>query len=276
MMNPNEIRRSSLLDLLFAGRNQQYGAYVLRKHYPRRLAIALAATFGMASAIFLLVLAFGNAREIVENPWSDDGTVVIIPKTDDPLPEPQKVEPPKTKPVPASSSINATPPVIVPDEKVPDPMPTQDDYANRRIDNVTTDVPGGGDPAVAIPPSGNGPGQPAPAANPPAPEPAFVAEPDEKPYFPGGPDAWRRYLVEHINTPGDMEPGEKRSVTIRFLVDADGSLTGFEVVRSGGASFDNEVLRVMRKMPKWKPARQKGRAVATSFAQPVTFQAPEE
>jgi len=63
---------------------------------------------------------------------------------------------------------------------------------------------------------------------------------------------------------------------IKFIVDADGSVTGFTVVRSGGYAFDNEVIRVLRKMPKWKPAIQNGHAVTVSFTQPVTFVGLEE
>jgi protein TonB len=48
------------------------------------------------------------------------------------------------------------------------------------------------------------------------------------------------------------------------------------VVQSAGAVFDNEVIRVLKKMPKWKPAIQNGQPVAVTFTQPVTFQAVEE
>jgi protein TonB len=47
-------------------------------------------------------------------------------------------------------------------------------------------------------------------------------------------------------------------------------------VQSGGFAFDNEVIRVLKKMPKWKPAVQNGHTIALSFMQPVTFQAFEE
>ena len=56
----------------------------------------------------------------------------------------------------------------------------------------------------------------------------------------------------------------------------DGSITKFEIIQSGGAAFDNEVIRVLKKMPKWKPAVQNGQNVSVMFTQPVTFVAYEE
>jgi protein TonB len=73
-----------------------------------------------------------------------------------------------------------------------------------------------------------------------------------------------------------LENGEKRIVNIRFHVDADGAVTNFQIVQSGGAAFDNEVIRVLKRMPNWMPAQQAGKAVAVSFTQPVTFVGAEE
>ena len=63
---------------------------------------------------------------------------------------------------------------------------------------------------------------------------------------------------------------------VKFIVGEDGKVTAFEVVQSGGAAFDNEVIRVLKKMPQWKPAIQNGQTVKAMFTQPVTFQSVEE
>ena len=63
---------------------------------------------------------------------------------------------------------------------------------------------------------------------------------------------------------------------VRFAVGVDGSITQFEILQSGGTAFDNEVIRVLKKMPKWKPAVQNGQTVSVMFTQPVTFVAYEE
>jgi len=48
-------------------------------------------------------------------------------------------------------------------------------------------------------------------------------------------------------------------------------VTNFEVIQSAGGMYDNEVIRVLKKMPKWKPAIQNNQPVARYFTQPVTF-----
>jgi protein TonB len=71
--------------------------------------------------------------------------------------------------------------------------------------------------------------------------------------------------------PGDLEDGEKKIVVVRFIVSTEGSLTGFEVLQSAGNIYDQEVIRVLKKMPKWKPALQNSVPVSKSFTQPVSF-----
>ena len=59
-----------------------------------------------------------------------------------------------------------------------------------------------------------------------------------------------------------MEAGSKIKVQVKFVVDKDGTITGINVEQSGGQIFDNEVIRVMKKMPAWKPGMQNGKNVA--------------
>jgi protein TonB len=84
------------------------------------------------------------------------------------------------------------------------------------------------------------------------------------------------FLSRNLLTPGDLEAGQKRSVLVRFSVSEDGSVNQFEIVQSCGEAFDREVLRVLRKMPRLKPAIQNGSPVSVLFTQPVTFVAMEE
>jgi protein TonB len=92
-----------------------------------------------------------------------------------------------------------------------------------------------------------------------------------EPEFPGGTKAWLDFLNRHLTVPGDLEEGETITVMIRFEVGVDGTVKNFEVVQSGGKRFDSEVIRVLKKMPKWKPAIMDNVPVARYFTQPVTF-----
>jgi protein TonB len=88
--------------------------------------------------------------------------------------------------------------------------------------------------------------------------------------------AWVKFLSANLITPSDLDAGEKKTVMIRFKVSTDGTVNGFEIIQSAGSIYDNEVIRVLKKMPKWKPAIQNGHTVSTSFTQPVTFMGVEQ
>ncbi len=81
-------------------------------------------------------------------------------------------------------------------------------------------------------------------------------------------------MLRNLRKPDDLEEGEKIVVIIKFIVEADGSIVNTEVLKSGGR-FDEEVLRVVKKMPKWKPGVQNGRFVSVYFNLPVTFAGSE-
>ena len=83
-------------------------------------------------------------------------------------------------------------------------------------------------------------------------------------------------MQKNLIAPEELEAGDKKMVAIRFQVSPEGVVTNFEVVQSAGKSFDNEVIRVLRKMPRWKPAIQNGQPVARAFTQPVTFVGVEQ
>ncbi|WP_165917200.1 energy transducer TonB [Flaviaesturariibacter aridisoli] len=268
-MSPNEITRSSLLDLLFENRNKQYGAYVLRKYYDNRLSLSIGIMLAaVLLALFLVNVFSGKAGDVFTPPEVTVVSLQLAPdKTKAPEPELPK---PRQK---AGGPVNSkafTAPVIGPD---PTNLPPTDDLRNAAISTHNTPgaVPGDVPPAPDPGPIAQGTVPPAPV---PAPE--VVEAPSAPPSFPGGMKAWTDFLVRNLVPSSDMQPGEKRSVVVRFWVDEEGHVGRFEVQQSGGAAFDNEVLRVLKRMPKWKPALQRGRPVATSFVQPVTFQAPEE
>lgn len=66
---------------------------------------------------------------------------------------------------------------------------------------------------------------------------------------------------------------ETAQVCILLKSMTQGSITGFDIVQSGGAAFDKEVIRMLKKMPTWKPAFRNGQPTAVPFTQPVTFMA---
>jgi TonB family protein len=91
------------------------------------------------------------------------------------------------------------------------------------------------------------------------------------PAFPGGAEVWADFLKRNLNPSYNLSTRESKIVIVRFLVKSDGSVDNLEIVQSGGPVFDKEVLRVIKRMPKWKAAIENGRTVDAIVTQTVTF-----
>ena len=93
------------------------------------------------------------------------------------------------------------------------------------------------------------------------------------PEFPGGQAELMKYLASNVKYPViAQENGIQGRVICQFVVNKDGSIVDVEVVRSGGdPSLDKEAVRVIKSMPKWKPGKQRGKAVRVKYTVPVLF-----
>jgi TonB family protein len=91
------------------------------------------------------------------------------------------------------------------------------------------------------------------------------------PGFPGGEAIWTAFLKRNLNPPAELKAGESKVVEVQFLVTADGTVNDIKIIKSAGPSFDKEVLRVLKRMPKWKAAIENGRPVDAVVTQSVTF-----
>ena len=97
---------------------------------------------------------------------------------------------------------------------------------------------------------------------------------EEKPSFNGG-DAneFSKWVNKHLEYPEiAKENGVQGRVTLRFTVNADGSVSNVTVLRGVDPSLDKEAVRVVSKSPKWKPGKQRDRAVKVNYTFPVIFQ----
>lgn len=90
--------------------------------------------------------------------------------------------------------------------------------------------------------------------------------------FPGGHDALLAYLKTNLVCPeNELAIGEKKVVVAKFLIQPDGTASNIQITKPGGSSFDREVIRVLRMMPKWEPHLANGTPVSVSVTQPITF-----
>ena len=95
---------------------------------------------------------------------------------------------------------------------------------------------------------------------------------EEMPEFPGGVDAMMEYLQKELRYPESAkEKGIQGRVTVQFIIDKEGNVTNSKVTRSVDKDMDAEAIRLVKAMPKWKPGKQRGKAVRVKYTVPVTF-----
>ena len=95
---------------------------------------------------------------------------------------------------------------------------------------------------------------------------------EQQPSFPGGNGALMQWLGQNIHYPAVAEEnGIQGRVVVSFVVEPDGSISNVQVVRGVDPSLDKEAVRVCKQMPKWNPGKQNGQAVRVKYNLPVQF-----
>lgn len=276
-MEPNKILQSDILDLVFEGRNKEYGAYELRKKYNRRIGLALGITGAIA------VLAIGGSLLANElKPKSDDQVkisevVLQDVNTNEPdKPPPPPPPPPKTPPPPKVEMAKFTPPVIKKDEEVKEEeIPPVEKLEETKIG--TENQEGIKDLDIAVPP-------------PPVDEKKVVEEPKEdenkifhKVEIEASVDQkqWIRHLQSQLQryiedaASNGMDPGTY-TVQVRFLVEKDGSIADVQSLNDPGFGLAKAAVDVLKKGPRWSPGIQNGKPVRSYHTQPITFMIQEQ
>ncbi|HEY4154937.1 MAG TPA: TonB family protein [Puia sp.] len=269
-MDPLAILYTDFLDLLFENRNKSYGAYPLRKYYPKRFFIAVGIVFGIVLIFASAVILSGNkefiSSRIMYGPDPHLTRVVLEPRVIN--------EPHALKPAAAGkrlAPVSSGPPVIVKDQHIPRPIVTGEEL----------NMAPSGASAEAGPPVTGGPVKQGAASSggidSAQARPEILDRAQIMPEFPGGLEALRRFLLRNLRIPDSVtEPGSEVRVLVKFVVGTDGKVTGIQLVQSGGMAFDPEVQRVISRMPVWKPGIQNGRKVSVYYNLPVNFVIPPD
>jgi protein TonB len=274
-MDANQLLTASALDIIFEGRNKEYGAYCLRKYYNRRLNIAMIST-GLVVTIFILVVSFKKpASEIIPPVINGDRELVNIEPVQE---KPQIIEPPKpvSPPPPVASIKFTTPPVIVDDKHVSptDAPPPIDEALNAKIDVFTRTGPAE-DPGF-MPPQGTSTGVVSGLAEFKKADDSIFRKVEIESTYPGGPTAWMRFLNKNFSYP--QEAADNRiqgTVRVQFIVDITGEISDVKAL-GGPPELIPEAIRVIKKSGKWSPAIQNGRTVKSYKQQPISFKLVDE
>ncbi len=269
-MEANKILSAPLIDLVFDGRNKDYGAYELRKTNSVRTRTALSVTISVVALVLSIVTMANSSRK--KNTEYRVGpqvelTDVDIEKPPEKLPEPEQQ--PEPEPV---ETVQFTPPEIVPDEDMDQPMPDVPSLDSVQVDTETRE----GRPDIFEEPPkelGDTKGIITPKEDPEEQGPRMIVEVPAK--FIGD---WTRFLLKNLNPETPVEhnasPG-RYSVVIQFVVDKEGNVSDIKTLTSHGFGMEEEAVRVLKKAPKWEPAIQNGHKVKAYHRQIITFEVNE-
>ncbi|MFD2584489.1 energy transducer TonB [Pedobacter vanadiisoli] len=272
------VYKTEWLDLVFANRNKNYGAYELRS---KSSAIMTKALFLSGSLFVLacfspLIYAKLFPKDII--PEEKGFVTEITPpdlihqmKKEEPKPE-EKPEPKKAEPVKVKTVALPSQVVVVNKTELP-PPPTVDDIKLAVISTKTQDgivAPN----AVVTDNKGNGDGSGT------AKEGAGAGEDkeiylgaDEYPEFNGGAKAWAKYMERNLRYPSRaQDEGASGKVFVSFVVEKDGSITDVSVIKGIGFGCDEEAVKVIKKSPLWKPGKNKGVPVRVRYNMAINFQ----
>lgn len=93
---------------------------------------------------------------------------------------------------------------------------------------------------------------------------------ETNPEFPGGIQAFYRFVMKNYKTPSAARSVSGRMI-VTFVVEADGTLSGFRIVKDLGYGTGEEAVRMLKTSPKWEPGTQDGKPVAVQYALPINL-----
>ncbi|GAA4042038.1 energy transducer TonB [Flavobacterium chungnamense] len=257
------------LDLVFEGKNQEYGAYKLRQDSTKTTIIAFFSGIlfiGFVSGIGMLFSSFGPKPII--RPEKPLDTIIKVdiyvePKTDEPKP----AEPIINNSAPVEKVPNNQNYVVARKEEAKEPIPITSELPNI---NTPIGTPGTGTPGTPGVIDGGGT-EPKPVViTPKGPVPS--AELDKQPFFPGGIKKFYEYVGTNFEKQNiDEEEGQAIRVLVSFVIEKNGSMTDIEVTRKTTPEIDKEAIRVLKSLKtKWAPGIKNGEPVRTQFTLPIT------
>lgn len=267
------LNSSEWCDVVFEGKNKQYGAYRLRQTSAKRVVVAFIVMLVFVGIIVAIPYLANVVKELTRQETStmDDAFELSnIPIEEQVSQEniiKQETAPP---PPPLKTTIKFTPPVITEDDKVNEDnvVKDQEDLKTTKgaisaFDVKGTDVEGAVDLRELE-------GHKVIVEEKVVEKPFYTVE--QMPSFPGGETEMQKFIRDNLKYPVvAQESGIQGRVTIRFVVTKDGDISEVTVVRGIDPSCDKEAVNVVKKMPKWIPGKQNGRAVPVYFTLPVVF-----
>ena len=270
-------------DLVFEGKNKEFGAYEMRMQTPKRHNKAVLYT--LVGLLIVAAGAFGLAKyneyraeqqRLLDEARQKEVALDLSQEKEEEKPEEPIIEEkkPEIEPEQEIAQQKVTELAIVPDKEVKEEIKSQSDLEkseevftakNVESDNTSREQLENLNKQVKVE----------------VPEPVKKEEPkkdeifksvEQPPTFPGGDAALMKYLSSHLQYPTmAQENNIQGKVIVQFVVEKDGHVGDVKVVRSVDKDLDREAIRVCKSLPKFTPGRQNGQAVGVWYTLPVNF-----
>lgn len=269
-------------DIVFEGKNKEFGAYIMRKNSPHRHTRAVVIVLiALAFLLGLLILSvsgvFSRAEEEGPDASIDQEMLALAQEEameEEQIEEQPIIEQPEEEiiqPEEVANEQRVTDILVVEDEnfEADKQVKTQEEATQNEAQIGAIDVTEGTNDLdkqsireQVV--------QEAPVVEE---EKVYtMAMVEQKPSFPGGDAAMYKWLGEHINYPAQAsEEGVQGRVVVMFDVDKTGQIVNVKIARGRHPALDKEAMRLVKSMPKWQPGRNNGQPVKVTYTLPVTF-----
>ena len=251
-------------DVVFEHRNKDYGAYLIRRIYSKHVILAVIITILFCG----LVLAYPTIVEWIKGQTeTEEAPLRTVRYTDLAAPPPiQPNTPPPPKldiPPPVKTIIKFLPPKVTEKEVIEEEeMPTIEEI--KQNETGSENVEGTGEvvfdePVEEVVDAGKG-------------EEQIFTVVEQMPEYEGGYEAMMRFISKNMKYPATARRmGIEGSVFVSFVVDTEGKISEVQTIKGISADCDKEAVRVIEKMPPWKPGKQNGKPVKVRFVLPIKF-----
>lgn len=270
-MSKLNIFNAAWVDMVFEGRNKQYGAYQLRLENPKTTVKSFLIGAALFSFLVAMPIIYNAMGKLVAK--KDKEEVKVIEVIDIPPPPVEELPPPpppvEVKQAPKSliEEVKLKPLEAVKKEEVPDDPPKQEQFKDANPGSENKEASPTGDVNIGTPSGDLDKGVE------PGPDNTIYSSVglQVQPEFPGGINAFLAYVNKNFRIP-EIDQDMTAKIYVSFVVEKDGTITAIKVVRDPGYGLGKEAERVLKSVKtKWSPGIQNGKPVRASFNLPITI-----
>ncbi len=274
-----DLSSSEWTDIIFEGKNKEFGAYQLRSSSAKRHNLAMLSVVVVIIAallISLLVSRIEQAEETLTAEAEQEMVSVDTTPEDEEIEEPEeeRYEEPEVEevlPEEVLNTVKVTELAIVDDSEVTkeDEVKTQEELTQTETAFGATDFDKGTDDVTVVREIKNE--VVVEEKKPAAPEQIFTAV-EEQPQYPGGIEELYKYISRNLHYPEMAAQNNIQGrVFVKFVVEKDGSVSQVSVARGKDPDLDREAVRVVKTLPKFIPGKMNGQNVRVWYTLPINF-----